>query len=94
MPSLKTRLAALGCLITVLAAAVPAGAAITSLTLNKCLSGKVKGVGKSVSARAKCASKEASSGVPNPACTQKASDEFTGLDSLPQNHRQLVNPSA
>jgi hypothetical protein len=78
MPTPKTQRAALGCLVTVLAAAVPAGAAITSLTLNKCLSGKVKGVGKSVSARTKCASKEASSGVPNPACTQKASDKFTG----------------
>ncbi|HEY2387723.1 MAG TPA: hypothetical protein VGK30_12240, partial [Candidatus Binatia bacterium] len=76
--TLKTQLGALVCAITVLGASTTAGAAVTSMTVNKCLAGKVKAAGKSVSSRAKCASKDAANGVPNPACTQKASDKFTG----------------
>jgi hypothetical protein len=84
MPTRKTRLAALGCALALLGLPTTAGAAVTSLTVNKCLAGKVKAVGKSVSLRATCASKDAASGVPNLACTQKASDKFTG-DGTPAN---------
>jgi hypothetical protein len=55
-----------------------AHAGVASLSINKCLAGKIKGVGKSLSARTGCFNKEASKGIANPSCHQKASDKFTG----------------
>jgi len=75
MPTIRTQLAALGCAAAVLAAAATADAAVT---VNLCLSGKLKAVGKSVAARTNCLSKDAKRGTPDPACLQKASDKFTG----------------
>ena len=70
--------------VTILAAGASADANVTTMTIDKCLSGKVKAVGKSVAARTKCLSKDAQTGVPNPSCQQKASDKFTG-DGTPAN---------
>src|SRR5262245_31940309 len=55
-----------------------ARADVTTVTVNKCLAGKIKGVGKSLAARTGCFSKEASKGIADPSCHQKASDKFTG----------------
>jgi len=51
-----------------------AHAQVTKLTVNKCLAGKIKSVGKSLAARTGCLSKETSTGIDNSSCPQKASD--------------------
>jgi len=56
----------------------PVEAQVTNLTVNKCLAGKIKAVGKTVSGRAACISKETGSGNDNPDCPLKPSDKFTG----------------
>jgi hypothetical protein len=56
----------------------PARAEVTSLPINRCLSSKIASVGKSVSLRVGCLSKDARSGVSDPSCPQKAIQKFTG----------------
>lgn len=65
-------------LLSALGAATAARAQVTTLPVNKCLAGKVQGVGKSVSARTACYQKEAASGSSDPDCHTKAAEKFTG----------------
>ncbi len=57
--------------------ATGAGAQVATLTINKCAAGKIKSVGKSLSARARCYSKQAQLGVADAACHEKASTALT-----------------
>jgi len=58
--------------------AARAEAQVTILPINKCLAGKISGVGKSLAAHGRCLAKETSRGIEDPGCHQKASDKFTG----------------
>jgi len=62
----------------IIASVTAAPAQVTSLSVNKCLAGKLNGLGKSLVARSGCYGKEAAKGVAKPDCHQKASDKFTG----------------
>jgi hypothetical protein len=64
--------------LALLALGATAHAQVTTLPVNKCLVGKIKGVGKSAGIRIGCFRKEAQTGVAQPSCLQKASDKFTG----------------
>ncbi|HYC57823.1 MAG TPA: hypothetical protein VEL28_23050 [Candidatus Binatia bacterium] len=64
----------LGCTLFV----ASAQAQVSTLPINKCLSGKIGGVGKSQAGHSRCLSKETSQGALDPGCHQKASEKFTG----------------
>jgi len=58
--------------------ATAAHAQVTNLPINKCLAGKIRGVGKLMVADSGCFSKETRTGFPDPSCHQRARDRFTG----------------
>ncbi|MCC6765408.1 MAG: hypothetical protein IT293_12175 [Deltaproteobacteria bacterium] len=77
---MRPRVAFVLLVLAVLATATVAYASVTTLTVNKCLAGKLKGTGKTTATLAGCASKDA--GKPDATalatCRGKASDKFDG----------------